>query len=68
MHDVNLNNEIVIEDRFENRGPKKLATITALSMDAGGRAFFGITAGMCIQNVIAVFSHAVLMIVKKWCD
>lgn len=51
--------------RFENTGPKKLATITALSMDAGERVFFGITADMCIQNVIAMFSHAVLMLVRK---
>ena len=43
-HGVNLNNEIVIEDRLENPGPKEMATITTLSMDAGERVLFGITA------------------------
>ena len=33
------NNAVHDEDRFENRGPKKLATITALSMDARGAGF-----------------------------
>jgi hypothetical protein len=43
-HGVRLNNEIVIQDRLENPGPRELATIMEVSQDSGEHVIFGVNA------------------------
>lgn len=43
-HGVQLNNEICIEDRLENPGPRELATIMEVSKSQGENVIFGVNA------------------------
>ena len=43
-HGVQLNNQIVIEDRLENPGPREMACIMETSMAAGERCIFSLNA------------------------
>ena len=49
-HGVKLNNEISIQDRLENPGPRELATIMNLSVSANERVIFGLNADVATAH------------------